>query len=568
MKTILSDYVALLPERGGLDSLLPDLLRSMNIVPLSEAQIGAVQYGADVAGVGPDPDDGVTKLLLFTIKKGDLTRSEWNVGEQAVRPSLDQLFDVYLPTHVEAAYEALPKKVVLVFGGTLQQTLQLEWAAYTRRRSGEGLAELTAWNGERLAELIERHMLDELAVLGEARGHLRKALALLDVPDYDLTHFDLLLKQALDRAGSQTEQLRALRQVNLAVRILFHEALRVNVLRPAYRAAERAVLAVWAWMRERGLLDAREVIREFEKVSDTLWVVGQAYAERLRPLCSVREGLMFGYQVDELEYPLRTFQVLGELSAAGLTGLDRAAGGDDGAAMAVGAIAAEVLDLIRNNPSATAPLYDDHAVDIALALLLLYRTGYGPEATTWSTELVQAIAFARDRVHHHFPISRTDYRELVDLVVGRGNPNVAVPFSSILPMLAEWAHVLGSAELYDLVKETAEGPFASTDLQLWHPDAESERLLFTQDAKDGSGTTWISIRLPDLMADHRAKVEDARAYDADATAFSFVQRQRWAIGHVASKHYRTPVAPASWRSLMPPLIVATSDPVPTEITED
>ena len=38
---------------------------------------GTRQYGADVIAVGPDTD-GVRKLFLFSIKRGDLTRQEWD----------------------------------------------------------------------------------------------------------------------------------------------------------------------------------------------------------------------------------------------------------------------------------------------------------------------------------------------------------------------------------------------------------------------------------------------------------------------------------------------------------
>ena len=92
----------MLKESGELDSLLGDLLLSMGIEPISRAQIGVRQYGVDLAAVGPDPEDGVTKkLFLFTIKSGDINRSSWDAGKQGVRSSLNEIIDVYIPNHLD-----------------------------------------------------------------------------------------------------------------------------------------------------------------------------------------------------------------------------------------------------------------------------------------------------------------------------------------------------------------------------------------------------------------------------------------------------------------------------------
>ncbi len=49
MKLVIREYLSMLRESGELDALLPDLLLSMDIEPISKAQVGVRQYGVDVA---------------------------------------------------------------------------------------------------------------------------------------------------------------------------------------------------------------------------------------------------------------------------------------------------------------------------------------------------------------------------------------------------------------------------------------------------------------------------------------------------------------------------------------
>ncbi|RLF31810.1 MAG: hypothetical protein DRN08_07415, partial [Thermoplasmata archaeon] len=80
MKLIIREYLSLLKESNELDQLLPDLLLAMDIEPISRTQTGVRQYGVDVAAVGID-EDGKKTLFLFTIKQGDIGRTDWDARE-------------------------------------------------------------------------------------------------------------------------------------------------------------------------------------------------------------------------------------------------------------------------------------------------------------------------------------------------------------------------------------------------------------------------------------------------------------------------------------------------------
>src|SRR6476646_8466935 len=102
MKLLIRDYVASLKERQELDAILPDLLSELGFNVISRPGRGTAQRGVDVAAIGKD-----SKVYLFTVKPGDLTRQEWDGTSQKLRSSLNEIIDDYIPTRIPAAYRGL-----------------------------------------------------------------------------------------------------------------------------------------------------------------------------------------------------------------------------------------------------------------------------------------------------------------------------------------------------------------------------------------------------------------------------------------------------------------------------
>ena len=153
MKLIIKEYLSLLKESKELDSLIPELLLSMGHEVISRAKIGVRQYGVDVASVGIE--DGIEKVFLFTIKEGNLKRSDWdNTSPQSVRPSLEEILDVYIPTHLSKQYNDITKKIIVATGGDLEQTVHQNWSGYTKRNSKKDEIEFDFWGGDKLSLLI------------------------------------------------------------------------------------------------------------------------------------------------------------------------------------------------------------------------------------------------------------------------------------------------------------------------------------------------------------------------------------------------------------------------------
>ena len=334
MNLVLRDYLALQKESGELDVLIPDLLLNMGLRPLNRAGKGSRQYGVDVPAVGTDPRDGVRKLVLVTIKQGDIDRKTWSSGLPAdVQPSLDEIMNVYLRSHVEPSHQGLPVRVVVATGGDMDEQVRLDWTSYAENNGGtvkrggtDYEVSFEFWGGDELAALIEAHLLDEYLFPSpsdgpDVRAVMRRTLALAGDPNFDLGPYEALVRATLDPARLDTaaKRRRALRALRLTLRVLYRWGEREGNLRPALLASEYVLLRVWHFMVTEGLTAANRVERpELGALYGTWHEVLYAYLEVIRPHCETPLGL-FGYSpADDIEYPVRVFDVLGHLALAGL----------------------------------------------------------------------------------------------------------------------------------------------------------------------------------------------------------------------------------------------------------
>lgn len=562
MRLVIREYLSMLRESGELDVLLPDLLLAMGIDVLTRPGTGPRQFGVDLPAVGADPDDHRQKLFLLTIKRGDITRTDWDSGPQAVRQSLNEIRDVYLPNYVRPEHESLPKKIVLVTGGELKQAVEPNWQGYVREHAGiharYGELEYDFWGGDRLSGLIDQFFLDEYLFPESAQKQIRKTIALADQNEDEPHHFYALIDETLfgrdlpiDQTGAaQRKRQKALRLLNLSLNIVFHWCQEANNLRPALLCAERVMLRTWDWMRQWECLTCTTTVREYERLSASYLTILRAYALKLQPYCDVRDGF-FGQGEDHIEYPLRIFEIIGILSLYSIMlsflltrvqdvqELDTLRHQRDAAIQLV-------INVIKHNPPARTPRFDGHAIDIALGLLAMIYAGCSAFAAQWVEELTWRIIFAY-QLGRHFPIASDSFDDLVAMSFGRAAPKEKLTeLSTLLPMLAEWYAVLGMSS-YSEFQKAVGTTFPHTDLQMWYPDTTTDDYLYHMNAGLTSGATLSSIQLPETLEGLCARILQLREFQDVSSTISCVT-QGWSIlGLVASRHFRTPILPLYWQ---------------------
>ncbi|MGE0741616.1 MAG: chemotaxis protein [Hyphomonadaceae bacterium] len=554
MKLLFKQYLASLRERGELDAVLPDLLSELGYTIISKPSIGTRQYGVDVAAVGAE-EDGARRVFLFSVKAGDLTRTEWNVGTQALRPSLDEIRDYYIPNRIPKRYRSLPIAICLCFGGDMDETVSGLVESYMTQNTTAS-TEYRIWNGDRLAELLLTGILRENAFPKDARSMLRKAVAMVDEPDVATRHFRAFINKACERPSKPKDRLTATRQITLALWTLFVWARDSDNLEAPYRASELALLRAWGLISP--VLEGKSAVaKACREAIDKLIALHRTIASyyvtgRILPNASVVHGLTSAVPSQSaVDKNLRLFDILGRLSVHGLwlhhaRLLEQSRTGQVSAATneAISITVTALIDMINNNPILHSPLKDEHAIDINLACLFLLACGHSDMIRRWIAQIAGSTCFTF-RTHGSYPCTHRDYRDLV------GHPTPTDEYrkdctaaSILIPILATWLSLTRDSETLGYLSQFCADDFAHSTLQLWFPGKDTEERLFAGEKPHGLAVASIRID-----ADGGKLLELLRKECAATDHFKDLSPLRWSLWPilmVASRCHRIPTPPQFW----------------------
>lgn len=556
MKLIFTQYLAGLKERGELDVIMPDLLSEIGLNVISKPARGTKQYGVDVAAVGTLPG-GVRSLFLLSIKPGDLTRSGWNSGAQALRPSLDQVLDVYIQSLKPKRYAEIPVVVVLCLGGELHEDVRHDVEGYMASNARDGV-QFDLWNGDRLAELLLSGVLREHALLATWRSDLRKAVALVDEPDVSFGHSCRFLDTVADRCGStRPARLTAVRQIHVALWTLYVWARDAGNLEVAYLSSERAMLLVWSLIQAHlsgKSKPARQLDQAMERLIELHGAITDRYiAEYVEPRSRTLHGLSSAVPSQaSLDINLRLFDVLGRVATRGLWRLHRyrqlELGGRADEAEAVRKqlhdTALLIADILQNNLILCTPIKDDQAIDINIACLFLSRVGCNQVIRNWIQQTSIATVFAYD-AETAYPCIFREYRDLACHPKQEpGYRQQATAGSILVPTLAVWAALAGDTGTLGLLAEFAAERYSHSTLQLWYPGPDSEEHIYRGGANHGLAAT--NIRIARACDDMLAPIRSECARSVAFSSLSAVTRRLSPLIVSASRHHRIPVPPHLW----------------------
>ncbi len=543
MRLILQEYLAQLKESKELDQLLPTLLEAMGFTVFLRPQVGIRQFGADIAAVGPDKR-GHQRLFVFVVKCGDIGRNDWNSDRpQSIRPTLEEVLDVFFESHIPTEYAGLPRTVVLASNGVMKQEVTPTWAAYGRKWRRQEKSKLEFWGISNIAELVERHLLSEFVFSGDARSLFRRALATLDDPDGSVFRFEEFVHAAL-KTGRQTgkpkELIKALRLVALGLSIYSTWARTEDNLRPALIAAERTTLKVWAYIVSEGLIKDASATVSLEYVLFELLNTGVGWEQKFRPYYATQNA--FAYRSpDSLFVNEQVFEQIGILGLQGLIlgVLDRDPGQPNQGVIAMGDC---LVALLNTHSISNTPAYDNQASDIAVGMLLLIRLNRLDEAKQWLAGLVKGIQLSR-RIGRFTPCSSDLFEDAVSLRLTRKvAAEKASASSTLIPVLAHLCAVLGDSSSYQTLVEELVPEFVNCSLQVWHPDKDYETLIGGEtEFPWQNGVTEAPYELPPTLESFQANAKLKPNGIAEMADFEFMKSGFVWMPLIACRTFRGPV---------------------------
>ncbi|HNP34069.1 MAG TPA: hypothetical protein PKN96_12320 [Flavobacterium sp.] len=552
MKYVLKEYLLGLKEDRELDAFCKELLVSRNLIPLTKIQRGR-QYGVDLAAIGQD-EDGIRKVYLLVIKQGDLTRKIWDGGNPTdVRPSLNEIRDVYLKNSLPETYKHLPVKIIVCFNGEFENSVLQNWSGYVDENTTEKIG-YEYWGVDRLVHDATTFQANEELLPYDLALKFRKVLAFIDMPDYPLTHITGFLDGFLSESDGKISEKNAskkLRIINLCVNIIYGWCRNSNNLKPSYISIERILLYTFNWIYTNQLMTKKGVSKALYEIMQSWRHHNWQYANNVGDFSLIQDGLSYGIPNHD-EYCLVTYEQIGIFSLIGLYEIWECKIGLSSNNDALlpyasepfnyaNAISIMLSKIIENNPSSLNPKYDEHCIEINLALNLLFEIGHLQVAVNWISELVNR-AILNVKMNNFLPI-----RDALPEKLQEANAKEQT-LSHYIYILAEWCIILKQIDSYQSLRELVAIALPKLDLQIWFPDEDCESKLFSGEASYKGGATMFSLELPeDNLKLEMAMVEERALFSLEDN-YKFMQDGFDFIPFIASRHFRTYPFPNTWRS--------------------
>ncbi|MDO9223436.1 MAG: hypothetical protein Q7U20_06955 [Caulobacter sp.] len=551
MKLIIREYLSSLREREELDAILPDLLSELGYTVYSRPARGTVQHGVDIAAISPSGEEP-SKVYLFSVKRGDLTRAEWNNGTQALRPSLDEIRDAYIPTRIPAEYAGLNIVICLCFGGDMQEQVRAAVTGYISQNTTDRIS-FEEWNGDKIAGLLLGGVLREEVLPRPLRANFQKAVALLDEPDVAYRHFARLAAQL--RAAAQNNdraRVRAARQLYLAVWVMYVWGRDLDNLEAPYQASELALLTVWELLKPAIGSDSAtntDLTSVLTQLIGVHFTIAAELLEKIAPFMGTRDALAVAVQSrTAVDVNLKLFDLLGRIGLVGgwLHWMNQRAPSESNneRQAQLDRWRGLALTMIENNPALWLPVADHETTDIALFLLfwLVSGAGDGQRVAVWLESMVDRLNFTM-RTRSGYPSSSSDYRDLIHRTADRSDAYFEehTAGSTLIPTLTAWAAAMGLTPSLETLSKLVAEKLGHCTMQLWSTATDSDANLYTNEHNHGRALCDLPITATgrELVA---MVAEDCKT-DQSWSDLSAVQAGFEPIVLLACRHWRVPLPP-------------------------
>jgi len=524
---------------------------------------GTRQYGVDVLATGLDPNDNTKKLTyLITIKSGDIGRSDWDSGPQAVRQSINDIVDVYIPTHLPPSLRKTNKVIVVCCGGYVQEAVRQNLSGLTSHIEAQHKdISIQEWNGDHLADIVMSGVLRESVFSNEMRSQLRKAIAFVDEAEVCERHMENLCRALVNKDFSKRKnQITALRQINLALFSIFVWARDAENLEGAYRASEVALLYSWDISRTAlGVKSkaANTAIAAAVSVANLhLNILSRFVETYILPSVDLVDGLASQIpSAASVDINLKMFDLLGRVAILGHWRLQEqyrrmkvgAEYGSEAEIQEIRDIANTIDLMIKNNPVFFSPVSDYQNTEISLALSFLMAAGWENTITSWSQQMFAACKFAYE-TDGNYPMATPVYSDLANRV--RGDESLREKFTNAnvlyAVLLVEFARQGNDSNLKALQKHLNES-LPHTTTQIWFPNLASEDSLWTNFEVHGRAMTDMPVE--ENSIEFITKLNSILKHEDGFQKLSAVQATLWTITLVAFRRYKLPV-PISFQTLL------------------
>ena len=530
MRLIIKDFLSQLKEKDELDFLLCDLLLQMGYTTKSRPQTGNRQFGVDIRA------DKENDMLLCVIKQGNLSRSNWSSGQNAVRPSIEEIHDCYIK-QIPDRDKAKNIRIAVISNGTIEEAVRPNWDGYVSSNTNwEGIKiDIDFWSIDTLTELVEKYLFSEHLFTNELQSTLRRALYFIGESDYHKEYYEQIVDALLSKLrvdDSLKKQKKILSTTHLACQMIALYAAESQLYSIAIAISEYLIIRYWKFLSINNSFDNESLIKWISIFSLDYEKWNQKYYETVKYCCEGDNRVPF---IHPLEQRVKLYEIVGFLTSYAYYLYCKGSYFNESIDKAKG-IRNSIIELINHHPQFKYAPYDRHIS--TLNMLCRSLTLMGSKENAW---ILLNNHFTTTAYNYSFfkkyPSPSDTFEDALNIEMGFSavEYNTSVYWGNIL----EWLVALGKEDSYPYVQQFLSEELTEVTPCSWFIKLEEEEKFYDKYApyNIGDGVAFTPHKSFKELQEDINLVKEHYSYES----FSFNEYSFDALEFIICRYYNYPV---------------------------
>ncbi|WP_156125457.1 hypothetical protein [Cellulophaga sp. Hel_I_12] len=539
MNFIIREYISILKEDGELDLLLVDLLFEQGYAIKYKPEKGR-QYGVDIYAEQKQKGK-VSEIKIVTVKRGNINRNDWDGNSNAIKQSIEDIIDTYIPKHLTNKEQQLPITITLATNGTISQNLNLVWTAFKQKHSKNNVV-VNFLGIDDITNQIKEDFLFDTLLDKKNQALFRKTLAFMDLTDYQYYHYVQLLDALLDKTILRKRELqKTIRLIKLLLDLMFKWSDEVGNLKSAVTLSHITLLKTYNFLTKSNKLELKYIQVEYFKLYDLSRLIAVDYYNKVNDHYFVEQSVQ-RYSKNHLEYGLRTWEELGLISILGHFELqqywvylqNKNKAGQEIFLRSLTDVSKSLTSFVSKNSSLNYPLYDDHLIEFNLAMQFLRMYQKDDFCLQWIEKILISL-HNQYQIKQLFPLFRPNYEKLVDIYFGKSKQKLES--SMLLASLLDWCIILNSEKTYNKVIELTKLFEDKISIQTWYPTEDTVDICLAEEYCSKSGNVFSFKNIPSFK-EYKNNMIELREKFVKAKAFKPYNLGMEVLHHIASFHHK------------------------------
>lgn len=522
MRLILKDYIETFKEEQELESLLENILIMRDFTNIIRPQKGVTQFGVDFYA------EKKNNIYLFVLKQKDIDKTNWDTGNNAVRPTLNEILDSYIPQRLKDCQKRI--NIVLCTNGIIKQNVMPSWDGFINNNSTEKI-KFEFWGIDELTHLTEDFLLNEYIFEEDIKSDLRKALYFSE-EDISLRYYNQLLNKLIVKIASQNIKnkiyKKALTVYILIVKMCISYSINSNV-KIAVKMSEKALIEYWNFISEKNLYEQKKECEALIVLSLEYERCCKGYIQEIKkvykfvpsfPIYNPLEHRMIIYEaigiIATYTYYIHYFSYKGNCKEEINENIDI------------------LITLINNNYAFYYPIYDLHSIEINILISLLIELNYSQ--TSLLTENIFGKIIARMKISNYYPVGYEIYDKALDIEFNKNIDEFNA--TVLLTNLLEWLNIFEKNREIKLASDFLYKKFPNITFNTIEIDKEYEKEYFKGNLQK-SIISYIIDYNKDILEINNNILKIYEKHKLEE--YKYFQYNALPILFIVARHYRLPL---------------------------